>query len=210
MSNLCNKIMVNYVAKKFMFFFVYSWTGVFVCSPMAMPDGKEFFMYLSSPAIKSLAAFCVLAFLPACQPELPTSNKYAKGDSLGVATHESLAYGRQSAAYRHLSQVWQISHIDNTPIPTLAYLDLTQISNGKALVRTSERCRPISVAFNTKNIATGQIHVTRIERVLDDCADDFEDKLMSIVADTRRLDKGRDGQMVLISYGHTLTLSPPP
>lgn len=167
-------------------------------------------MCLLSPAIKSLTAFCMLAFLTACQPELPTSGKYSKGDSLGVATHESLAYGRQSAAYRHLSQVWQISHIDNVPTTTPAYLDLTQINSGHALVKTNQQCRPISVVFNTKNIATGQIYVTRIERVIDDCSDDFEDKLMSIVADTRRLDKGRGGQVILISYGHTLTLSPAP
>lgn len=167
-------------------------------------------MCLFSPVIKSFTAFCMLALLTACQPNSPTSDKYSKGESLGITTNESLAYGRQSAAYRHLSQVWHISHIDNVPVSTPAYLDLTQISTGNALVKANERCRPISVVFNTKNIATGQIHVMRIERVIDDCADDFEDKLMSIVADTRRLNKSGDGQVVLISYGHTLTLNPAP
>lgn len=157
--------------------------------------------------LRTIMVLGVLSSLTACQPN-HTQVKAETNDSLAFSSYKSLNYGRQSAAYYHLSTVWHVTHIDDVPLTRPAHIDLRQLNQGQAYVYLHEACPPISVVFNVHRIASGELYVTRIERMINDCSDEFEDSLMSIVADTRRLIKGRNAnEITLISYQHTLTLS---
>lgn len=150
----------------------------------------------------------VLMSLTACKPN-PSATPKPNNEPLGfLGPQKPLNYGRQSAIYRHLSQIWQITHIDNTPVTTPVYLDLTQLSDNQGYVRFDKACAPILVTFNTHQIAKESLFVMEIERTLDECSDGFADKLMSIIADTRRLQRTMDDTLTLVSYQHTLTLTP--
>lgn len=149
--------------------------------------------------------------LLACQP--PANQTHQHSEPLKpLSLSKSLTFGRQSAVFRHLSQVWQITAIDDVPTNRYAHLDLTHLSEGKASIQIRKECTPISIVFFTQNITKGDIYVSSIERTLDECSDDFEDQLMSIVADTRRLERDSHDldKIKLISYQHTLTLTAVP
>lgn len=148
--------------------------------------------------------------LVACQPQNTQNHTHQHSEPLKpLSLSKSLTFGRQSAVFRHLSQVWQITAIDDVPTNRYAHLDLTHLSEGKASIQIRKECTPISIVFFTQNITKGDIYVSSIERTLDECSDDFEDQLMSIVADTRRLERDPQdlNKLTLISYQHTLTLT---
>lgn len=160
----------------------------------------------------SIVGFGLLFVLSGCQP--PNDEPHQHHEPLKpLSLSKSLTFGRQSAIFRHLSGVWQIDAIDDIPTHRHAKIDLTRLSEGgKASIEIHQDCTPISVVFNTRNIVKGDIHVSSIERTISPCSDEFEDQLMSIVADARRIEKDEKNpnKIILISYQHTLTLTATP
>lgn len=170
---------------------------------LPLPKSNTAKLLLGGGIILSLLA------LLACQPSSTPAHQHSE-PLKPLSLSKSLTFGRQSAIFRHLSQVWQITAIDGVPTTRYAHLDLTHLGkDGKASIELNKNCTPISIVFFTQNIAKGDIYVSSIERTLDDCSDDFEDQLMSIVADTRRLERDSHdlNKLTLISYQHTLTLT---
>lgn len=137
---------------------------------------------------------------------------------------DSLQYGRESAAYRHLTRLWQIRQINGQPIQRTVILDLGQIMQGVGVLtlypssnhtEINIGCTPINLYFDIQNISTGTLHTKEIQRTLTACSDEFEDMMIDILADinyieytTNENQESSDASITIIAYQDKILLTP--
>lgn len=156
---------------------------------------------------------CLVLLLSACDDTSPLTNL----NTNALSPAQALSYGRQSAIYQHLSHHWQLVSINNLPISYQAHLDLRQLSTGHATATLKDTCPPIQIVFDTSRIDQNHVSVIDIHRNLDTtspnntvsesgCADEAEDRLMAILADTKSIKRHptTPDQLILTSHQDTL------
>lgn len=129
----------------------------------------------------------------------PTTNS----ESVNATAHKTVAIGQNMAVMRFLAQKWQLKNINNIPIDRSVVMDFTTIESGTFTIISE--CQSISVIIDA-NALPHKISVEQIARQIKPCSDEFEDNLMSIVADIGRFERQSDN-LVLISFQDTLQLS---
>lgn len=122
---------------------------------------------------------------------------------------QALTYGRQSAVYQHLSHHWQLESINASPTSYNFFLDLTTLSTGHAIATAGVTCAPIEVLFDTTDIDQNRISVKDIQRKLDDCSSEHEDRLMAILADSKSIARHPNdpNKLILTSSQDTLVFT---
>lgn len=131
--------------------------------------------------------------------------------NLSLAATNSLGIGRSSAIFGYLTKKWQIVQLNNIPTKEQAILDLTQIEKGVATLSLGTHCQPLLIDFNISQLEQGIISTRQIEREIDDCSDDYEDRLMSIFSDLTHIYKSPvQDELVLVSYQDKILLTPAP
>lgn len=131
------------------------------------------------------------------------SNK-TTGESVNPTTYKTVFIGQNIALMKFLAQKWQLTNINNIPVDKAVVMDFTAIDKGVFTIISE--CQSIPVVIDVGALPD-KISVEQIDRKIKPCSDDFEDNLMSIVADIGRFDRQGD-QLVLISFQDTLQLSP--
>lgn len=127
-----------------------------------------------------------------------------------ISPNNSLALGRQSAVFQHLSQVWQVSEIDGIPTDRLVILDFRDLANARAHMNIDD-CGVFELALDIDNLDTGAFAVKEIERELDEhCSTTFEDTMMAIIASSQKLERSDSQKLTLTAYQNRLTLKPYP
>lgn len=156
---------------------------------------------------KLLIIFLAILMVACQKPSNNTKTKDLEYTNL-LSPNNSLSFGRQSAMYRHFSQWWQISEIDDIPTEQVVFMDLTHLSNDKAYVIFDD-CNTIDITFDTSQIDKNRLYVHNIKRELKPCSSSYEDQLMAILADTQGIeyDNTTPDRLKLLSYQHSLTLT---
>lgn len=165
--------------------------------------------YVTPARIGSLAVLCLCVGCNAPTQHSPEDSAPASENVL-LSPNNSLAFGRESAMYRHLSREWLISDINGIPSDKTIRLDLRSLTNGHAALQLRPDCPLIAIKFDVSELANNKLSVISIRREVGDCSTEAEDKLMAILADTRQLERDEtdSNKLSLISYQDTLTLSP--
>lgn len=158
--------------------------------------------------MQKLLIIFLAILMVACQKQSDDSNKKELEYKTLLSPNSSLSFGRQSAMYRHFSQWWQISEIDDIPTEQVVFMDLTHLSNDKAYV-VFDGCNTIDITFDTSQIDKNRLYVHNIKRELKPCSSSYEDQLMAILADTQGIeyDNTTPDRLKLLSYQHSLTLT---
>lgn len=153
----------------------------------------------------------VMLFLTGCQP--PDHPNQANTQNTTLSSTRTLGLGRQSAIFGYLAKRWQILQINEIPAGTTALLDLSDIENGNAQLSLGKQCTPIRLRLDISQLNKGIISTKEIERELDDCSDEFEDRLMSTLADLTYVEKNpasATDTLVLSAYQDKIVLIPAP
>lgn len=131
-----------------------------------------------------------------------------------LSPSDSLNFGRRSAMYRHLSRQWRVTKINHSAVREGIVLDLRNIETESASLQLSPHCKAIAIDFDMSSAAAGRIAIKEIHRELSACSDEFEDQMMSVLADVIYIEYGTSAQGIdiieLISYQDKIILEPIP
>lgn len=170
-----------------------------------MPNIRSAIVFSRLPILVGILSMATL--LSGCDDEDTPAFINLNTNTLSPA--QALTYGRQSAVYQHLSHYWQFNSINTTPTTYEFFLDLTALNTGYATATAGVACTPIEILFDTTDIDQNRISVKDIQRKLDDCSGEHEDRLMAILADTKSITRHPNdpNKLILTSSQDTLVFT---